>query len=68
METIALFYFIRKGRAFKQTHLFKNKFDQTFYELINKKTNSTYFMKDLEFSKRKADLVNAKIVYGTTSL
>lgn len=57
METVALFYFIKKGRAFKQTHLFKNKFDKTFYELINKKTNSTYFMKDLEFAKLKADLI-----------
>ncbi|CAK64467.1 unnamed protein product (macronuclear) [Paramecium tetraurelia] len=68
METVALFYFIKKGRAFKQTHLFKNKFDKTFYELINKKTNSTYFMKDLEFAKLKADLIQAKVVYGTTSV
>ena len=30
METVALFYFLRRGQAFRQTHLYKEKFEETF--------------------------------------
>ncbi|KAM3143499.1 hypothetical protein pb186bvf_004276 [Paramecium bursaria] len=68
METVALFYFLRRGQAFRQTHLYKEKFEETFQKLINKQTNSTNFVRDFDFARRKADFLQAKILYGCTSV
>lgn len=67
METYAIYYFLRRGFTYSQKNVFKKKFDAVFNARLNQHTNSTNFLKEIEFAKNKRDMLKAKMLYGITS-